>query len=301
MSGLTRRRFLAISAAAVANVASAKASQRQIWEGRALGAIARVELSGPQDMAGPALQAVRDTLTRMEELFSLYRPTSALSRLNREKTLRMPPEFQRLVGLIDQMHLVTGGLFDPAVQSAFERHAAGNAIDAPISGWQAREITSSDISLPGPDMQLTFNGIAQGFATDRIAEVLEIHGFTDILVNAGEFRAGSMPKRLMAASPGGQSIGEVTLERSAAATSSPDSLRFLDGQSHIIHPRRPGAEPVWSTVTVVAPEATTADAVSTALCLSPDEDLAKNLVGQHLINGAMFVGHDRKVRRIGKV
>lgn len=301
MSGLTRRRFLAVSAAAVASAASAKAAQRRIWQGRALGATARVEVSGPDDMAGPALQAVRDTLSRMEELFSLYRPASALSRLNREKTLLMPPEFQRLVGLIDRMHLITGGLFDPAVQSAFERHAAGNAVDALISGWQAREISSSEISLPDPDMQLTFNGIAQGFATDRVAEVLELHGFTDILVNAGEFRAGSIPKRLMAATPGGQSIGEVTLERSAVATSSPDSLRLLSGQSHIIDPRQSSAEPVWSTVTVVAPEAATADAISTALCLSPDEDLVKKLVGQRLINGAMLVGHDRKVRRIGKV
>ena len=133
----------------------------------------------------------------MERLFSLYDPGSDLARLNRLGRLTNPaPDFLELLRLSDIVHRASDGAFDPSVQPLWRALAQG-AEPASLSdartrvGWSRVAFDKLAVRFLRPGMALTFNGIAQGFATDRVASVLRAQGFTDTLVNLGEFRAGA--------------------------------------------------------------------------------------------------------------
>ena len=132
-------------------------------------------------------------------------------------------------------------------------------------------------------MALTLNGVGQGYVADRIAALLEAEGLDDILIDTGEFRAmggqpegGGWPMRL-------ESGSRLALRQRALATSSSLGTTFDQAgrDGHILDPvtGRPAAT-VWQSVSITAPSAAIADALSTASCLMPDERSIVGLVEQ---------------------
>lgn len=259
---MNRRRFLAVSAAAL--TASPTRAETARWRGVALGAEAEITLRGDPVGAERALAAARRTMAEAEALFSLYREDSALSRLNREGRLKPPPRFADLIALCDRLWRATDGRFDPTVQPLWGALATGGDAAAArrLIGWDRVEVADEVVLAQG--QALTLNGVAQGFATDMVAEALAAEGFGETLVNIGEFRAGEGDWRVGVADPNGGLLRIATLHRSAIATSSPMVMALGDG-SHIIGPN--GETPVWNTVSIEAKTAALADGLSTGLCL----------------------------------
>lgn len=260
---LNRRRFLTICASLAAFPAH---SGTHSWHGRALGAQVSLTIHGPRTLASAALSEARKTIREIEQLFSLYDPNSALSRLNATGQLSHPdPRFYALMQSADHAYNLTHGLFDPTVQPLW--HALANNTDTTLAkaaiGWDRVQFTPAKITLD-TGQSLTFNGIAQGFATDLIMSALSTRGFTDMLVNIGEYRATGGPWVLGISDPKYGHMGTRTLTSGAIATSSPSALSLGD-HTHILHPT---ARPKWSTVSVEAQTATLADSLSTALTLA---------------------------------
>jgi FAD:protein FMN transferase len=137
-----------------------------------------------------------------------------------------------------------------------------------LIGWDRVRLSTQEVRLD-PGQALTLNGIAQGWAADRIADLLRAAGFTDALVDMGEIAAlGPGPEAgwpVQIASPEGRTIGKTRLDNRALATSSPLGTLIGDGRPHILGPQ--GQSPTWQTVSVSAPSAAVADALSTAFCL----------------------------------
>ncbi len=264
---MNRRRFLLISAAMAATPAFAS---RESWSGRALGAEAQITLEAPREIAEPALAAARETLAEIEALFTLHAP-SALTRLNARGHLRMTPAFADLVQAADDAHRMTGGLFDPTVQPLWRALAEGRdpGPARALIGWERVTHDGRSITL-GEGQALTFNGIAQGYATEAVHRTLAAHGLTRALIHVGEYAAISGPYRLGLSDPASGLVATRTLIDGAIATSSPAATP-LNGAGHILHQT---ARPRWSTVSVEALDATLADALSTALCLA-EFDMAK--------------------------
>jgi len=275
MTLLSRRRFLAISAAALA--ARPTAAQATRWRGQALGAVAEITLRGPKKQAGQALRAAKATLRRMERLFSLYDPESDLVRLNETGKLEHPTaDFLTLLQTSGEIHRATDGRFDPTIQPLWQtmlRHRGAPdraALQRALSqvGWSGIAFDRSAVRFERPGMALTLNGIAQGFATDRVAETLAAHGFEETLVNIGEFRAGQGPWRVGVEDPEFGLVATRRLEHSAIATSSPSALPFgPSGLGHIVDPTGALEPSPWSTVSVEARTAALADGYSTAFSL----------------------------------
>ncbi|WP_424965478.1 FAD:protein FMN transferase [Dinoroseobacter sp. S375] len=271
---LSRRRFLTISAGALGLGAFGAAGARAgagftHWEGQALGAACKITLRAPPQRAQPALDAALADLRAVERLFNLYDPGSALSRLNAAGHLARPdPRFTELVDLADQMHDATEGRFDPSIQplwSALARGGDARAARARV-GWDRVRWQDGALRL-APGQALSFNGIAQGYATDLVSDTLSAHGFGDLLVNIGEFRGTGGPWRIGLQDPDQGLLGTRVLRSGAIATSSPRALHLARGATHILDPL--GATgPQWSTVSVEAGTAAVADALSTALCLA---------------------------------
>lgn len=262
---ISRRRFLAITAASMtAGPARARASTQ--WRGHALGAEAAITLQGPKGEADAALSAARATLDRVERLFSLYLEDSWLLRLNDTGAAVAEAETLALLRLCDRVHGQTRGLFDPTVQVLWQAAARGEDPRHYLDHVDWSKVTIGAKVQLGTSQALTLNGIAQGWATDRVTQVLVEHGFTDALINIGEFRAEAGDWRIGISDPNEGLVRTARLSGGAIATSSPSADR-IDGHPHIFGPA--GQRAQWSTVSVEARTAALADALSTALCLAP--------------------------------
>lgn len=290
MPGLTRRRFLSISAAgaAVTTAGVAPAEPLRHWQGSALGARATITLAHP-DGARIAARAFAE-IDRLEDIFSLYRAGSALSRLNREGRLDAPPfELLECLGLCGAVHRATGGRFDPTVQPLWDLHARAHAAGPPPGaediartltsvGWDGVTLAPESVSLR-PGMALTLNGIAQGYIADRVVALLRAEGLSEVLVDTGEHHGlgGDWPVTL--ASDAGAE-GQVRLRDRALASSAPRGTVFdrAGAAGHILDPRtgRPAA-PRWRLVSVTAPQAALADALSTAMVLMDSDSMRQAL------------------------
>jgi len=261
-------------------------AQATRWYGTAFGAHASFELRGDTALAQVALRAATDTLTRLETLFSLYIPESIVSKLNRTGKAKMPPEFAALMKLVDKAHKQTTGLFDPTIQPLWR--ALAITPDKTIAnklnwvGWEKWCRNGQNISFKQPKMAITLNGIAQGFATDRVREVLNAYGFKDTVVNIGEYYVGETPETIGVSDTAGNFLSTQVIQNGAIATSSPSALMLTKDGGHILHPKKGAVLSRWDTVSVQATTAGFADAYSTALTLAPDTELANRLVRQGL-------------------
>lgn len=290
---ITRRRLIAISAAMALLPAAARAASgtARLWTGQALGARASIRFDHPD---GAAIAArVMAEIDRLEDILSLYRPESALARLNREGHLAAPPfELLDCLSLAGAVHRASGGRFDPTVQPLWalwaeaaarrgrpDEKAVGEA--RAITGWDKVELDAAAITLR-PGMALTLNGIGQGYVADRVAALLEAEGLADILIDTGELRAlggkpdgGEWPVRL--------ETGErLALRQRALATSAPLGTTFDQaGQDgHILDPATGRPAPAqWRAVSISAPSAAIADALATAACLMPDRAAIRAMTG----------------------
>ncbi|THD82344.1 FAD:protein FMN transferase [Aliigemmobacter aestuarii] len=275
----TRRRFLAISAAAaMAPSAALPGDASRVWTGRGLGGALSVRLDGVTPGRMQRLAArIEATVDRVERQFSLYRD-SDLTRLNRDGRLSHPSDdVLSLFDLADRVHRATGGAFDPTVQPVWAALArSGDVAGARrLVGWDRVRFDPDEIRLE-PGMALTFNGIAQGWAADRVADALRAEGLENILIDMGEIlglgtASTGAPWRASILSPHGASVGQARLHDLALATSSPLGTTIAGGAGHILHPL--GLAAVWSTVSVSAPQAAVADALSTACCLLPEDGI----------------------------
>ncbi|MFZ5964996.1 FAD:protein FMN transferase [Thalassococcus sp. BH17M4-6] len=269
---MKRRRFLTI--AACFGAAPALAGAGPHWSGRAFGADVSLRIDGADARAERLLDEVPGLLARIERTFSLYDPASELSQLNRTGTLPRPsPWMRQVLRAADRAHHLTDGIFDPTVQPLWAALAGGGDVAHAKArmGWQRVSVDAGVTLAPG--QALTLNGIAQGFATDLVLAHLRGRGATQVLADIGETGALGGPFRLGLSDPEAGLVGWRTLRDGAIATSSPGALRLGANATHILNPR--GQAPVWSTVSIAAPTATLADALSTAAVFMSRKELGR--------------------------
>lgn len=311
MSGLGRRRLLAVMAASAAGLAlpAGAAATTVRWTGVALGAAAELVIRHPDRRHAAALvDAAVAEIRRLERVFSLFDQKSALVRLNHAGRLEAPPfELVDLLAQARSIHAATGGGFDPTIQPLWRLHAAaaaaGHEVEAgalaaahTLIGLDQVSADGDAVSFARPGMALTLNGIAQGYITDRIADLLRAGGLDHVLVDLGEIRAAgeSTPGRpwRIGLGEGGDAAPETVLSLAdgAIATSRPlgTTLDAAGTVGHIIDPRtgRP-ATGHWRRVTVRHRRATIADGLSTAGVLLPRTEIEAAL--GHFSGAALIV------------
>ncbi len=267
---LSRRRFLTLSAAFACSPSLAHAHN---WQGTAFGADVTLTIRGPRAQSAAALSETRGLLREIEALFSLYDPQSSLVALNQNGQLQDPDaRFLALMDAADTAHTRTKGLFDPTVQPLWAALAQGRDTTQARAalGWDRVQYDARHITLDD-GQALTFNGIAQGYATDVVTQALSARGLDDVLVNIGEYRSLGGPWKLGISDPVHGQLGTRTLHAGAIATSSPAATP-LGRSGHILHR---DADPKWSTVTVEATSATIADSLSTAMVLADRNQIAE--------------------------
>lgn len=153
---------------------------------------------------------------------------------------------------------------------------------------------AKQVELKRPGMRLDLGGIAAGFALDEALAVLRRQGVSRALLDAsGDILVGDPPPgaagwRIGVApldAPDGQPSCYLTLVN-AAVTTSGDAWQYVEiggvRYSHIVDPRTGLGLTERSSVTVVAPDCTTADSLATAICVlgpEPGAALAEDTPG----------------------
>jgi thiamine biosynthesis lipoprotein len=307
--GITRRRMIQISAAAAGlslvpmDRRLNAAAELVTWRGTALGAVATLQIHHPdRSIAQRLIECAIAEATRLEGLFSLYRPDSALVLLNRHGFLEAPaPDLVDLLAECRRYWELTRGAFDVTVQPLWSLYAGHfSQADAEPTGPPAEAVADAvarvgfgnvlfnrdRITFAKKGMQLTLNGIAQGYMTDRVVDLLRAHGIGHTLVDMGETRCldahpSGRPWQVAIADPDrpGAVRDTLAITNRAVATSGAYGFQFdAAGRfNHLFDPHTGASAHAYGSVTVVADTATRADALSTALSLLPITEIDRVL------------------------
>jgi len=255
-----------------------------------MGTFFEVQLVTADERAGrAAIEAAFDEIDRVEALLSEWQPTSEISELNRragQGPVPVGPELYAVLerslevaeatsGAFDVRFATCGGLWsfrEPRIPSEDEIAACVAKLD---DGAVVLDPDRRTAAITHPDVRIGIAGIGKGYGVDRAADVLERRGFDRFLVDGGgDVRVCGTnvgrPWNVGIADPRrrGDLLGIVHAVGGAIVTSGDyESFFERDGvrYHHILDPRtgRPARASV--AVTVIAPDATFADALATGL------------------------------------
>lgn len=258
-------------------------------------------------------------LSDLDQKLSTYKENSEISRFNRSPDTgwqEVSEEFAELVTQALRISELSNGAFDITVSPlvdlwGFSRDSKDN-IAFPdtdeltrvkaTTGYrhlQAR-IHPPALKKAMPEVHIDLSAIAKGYAADRLATLLEMHGIINYLAEVGgELKASGISKELRPwligvekPVPGWREIMRAVEVRGNGVATSGDYRNFIeiDGTrySHTIDPRNGMPTPYkGASVTVIADSSVSADAWATALFILP-KDEALGLAEQHRL-GVYYV------------
>ena len=270
-------------------------------EAAVMGTAVRVELwHADATAAEAAIEAVLAEMRRVDALMSSFRPGSELSRVNREAGARPVPVSPELFALIRRAQAISrlsGGAFDITYASvghlynfrqgiAPDDRALKQALPAVDYRSLVLDPETRSVRFARPGMRINLGGIAKGHAVDRAIALLRARGVREALVSAGgdtrilgdhhgrPWLTGIRDPRR----PPGTSAVVLPLADTAISTSG-DYERYFERDGvryhHIISPRTGRPARTVRSVTILGPDATTTDALSTTVfVLGPRDGLA---------------------------
>lgn len=284
----SRRQFLKISAVTGGLLAGggllrmAKQTIQTVKETRLLmGTLIHLALVTDDERQGErVVGATFAEIERLVQILDHRNPQATLAQLNETGALADAPD--ELLTVLDQAlayGALSGGAFDVSVQPLVQAYRQGSDVEAArnLVDYRQIQISGNDIRLRQEGMQLTLDGIAKGYIVDSAVAFLQAQNFTNVLVEAGgdlassgqrsdgeNWRVGIQHPR---ATGGTRTLSTLQIGWQAVATSGDYMNSFSRdfSQHHIIDPRT-GISPLQlSSVTVIAPSAMDADALSTAV------------------------------------
>jgi thiamine biosynthesis lipoprotein len=267
--------------------ACATQAQGLVWRSRslvALGTTLRLLVAHDEpSRAEGALDAAVAVIRDIEGSMSLYRPDSELQRLNQRGHLARPSH--HLLSVLRAAQAVaqrSQGAFDASVQPLWQLYeqtrqdgrlptAAEVAQARTRVGWGSVMLSPQAVRLLRPGMALTLNGIAQGYAADAARAALQAQGVAHALLDTGEYsNLGHNPQghawTLGIEDPHDTTrlVAALRSDGRCLATSAEHRSSFsADHRHHHIFDPHTGDSPAQlSSVTVAAPSAMLADALT---------------------------------------
>jgi thiamine biosynthesis lipoprotein len=243
--------------------------------------------------ARSAAQAAFRRVAELDTIMSDYDVTSELMRL-REKPVGQPIPISRdlfdVLQRAQKFSELTDGALDVTVGPyvhLWRMARKKKVLPTPEEIAQARAAVgyrkiklderNRTITFLAPSMRLDLGGIGKGYAADEAMRILNSNGITRALVAAsGDIRIGDPPSGKEGWRVGISPIGSRTnatiktlLLHNAAISTSGDTEQFVEingiRYSHIVDPKTGLGLTERIQVSVIAPDATTTDALDTAV------------------------------------
>lgn len=268
------------------------------WRGETMGTTYQVQIAD-EGLRAEKVDAMRmkveEELKAVNAAMSTYMPDSEISRFNRSDAQEVFPvsnRFLEVLGAAFFLHADTGGVFEPTlgplidvwgfgVEGPREEAPSSADIDAARArvGMDHLSLEEGNLRKTAEGVELNLSAIAKGYAVDRVLALLRGEGYENVYVEIGGevacrgVNARGIPWVLGIQAPTAGSdeaaFRRLSLENRALATSG-DYRNFVKNEKgtrhHILDPRtgRPTSHSLAS-VSVMASDCMTADAVATAL------------------------------------
>ena len=259
-----------------------------------MGTFASLTVSAPTAASLPANATLaRDTFEALNQSLSTYIASSDVSRLNAvagQQSIPVSPDTTAMLTLATRFSTTSGGAFDVTVLPLMRLWGFRNgqpptalpdpaavAATLPLVNYQRVEQGGGSARLTHAGMQIDLGGIAKGYAVDRAFDSLQRAGQRDLLINLGGNMRGSgrpdpsRPWHVGVRNPFNRAelLGTIALPDGYAVATSGNYEKFveIDGTryAHIMDPRTGRPVQGIAAVTILAPTAVAADALSTAL------------------------------------
>lgn len=264
-----------------------------------MGTVVRAQVWG-ENMAEAraALAAVMEEMRRIDRLMSPFKEDSELSRLNREAhahPVKISPELFKLIQRALEFSVLSDGAFDITFASVgylydYRQgiHPSDAQIAAALPGINYRHLIldaqKQTIRYARAGTRIDLGGIAKGYAVDQCIALLQARGFREALVSAGgDSRVigdhHGRPWMIGIRDPRQEGAAVVAIPlRDTAVSTSGDYERFFERDGirhhHILDPKTGKSARATRSVTVIGPDATTTDGLSTTLfVLGPQKAL----------------------------
>jgi thiamine biosynthesis lipoprotein len=259
-----------------------------------MGMQARIVLyADNSQLAREAADAAFAEMNRLDGVLSDWRTDSDVARVNAAAGGEPVPVDAACIEVLErsaEISQLSDGAFDVTIGpvTALWREAqhsqqppTAQVIDRAhaLVNWRNIEVnaTAQTVRLIKAGMRLDFGGIGKGYAADRGLEVLRQLNCRAAMVSiAGDIRLGDAPPEsrgwLIAVHDGLTHEGSPPLLLANCGISTSGDLEqslTIDGirHSHIIHPRQGLGLTDLIAATVIASDATTSDALATAVCV----------------------------------
>ena len=278
----------------VADADSRAPDQLMVRSAKAMGTRVTVSLwTDDQTAAAKAAAAVFEEFERVDRLMTSWLDTSDVSRINAAAGKRAVEVDDEVLGVIvraQEMAATSGGAFDITVGAfrglwKFDQDRDGSipaSADVkarlPLVGYRSLKVDrrKKQVELTRAGMRITLGGIAKGYAVDRSVALLHKLGFVDFILQAGgdlyvSGQRGDRKWRVGIRDPRGAADATFAIAaiQDQTFSTSGDYERSVvkDGvrYHHILDPRTGNPATRCRSVTVLAKDALTADAWSTAL------------------------------------
>jgi len=297
---MTRRHFLALSgwlalgATTLGSPLAAAAARfnkelYQVTGGRiCMGTFVNMVIFDPsKERAQEAMGKAFEEMSRVIGILNCHDNSTPIGFLNRAGSLNdLPPELYEVVNSSLRFHTATAGAFDVTIKPVLDlyRESFEKTQKAPDKalvqealghvGSKNLHLAKNGISFQQDRMGITLDGIAKGYIVDRTMDVLRSSGIEHAMINAGGdicvlgSRGDGTPWTIGVQDPMNKDKCLETIEMTNGAVATSGNYEvYFDREKlyhHIISPKRglPVSGPI--SVSVVAPDTMTADALSTS-------------------------------------
>lgn len=269
-------------------------AKRWTWEGVEMAAPLRIVCyHSDERQAARAMQKAVERIRELNNVFSDYDASSEVRRLcdtaGSGRPIPVSEDLWRLLELSLRISQETDGAFDVTVGPLSRLWRRARMSKEMPPAWRFDEARKAvgyqlvkmnpekrTVELLRPGMRLDFGAVAKGYAIDAALAVLRDHGVASALVDlGGDIGLGDPPpdrgpwKVAIAPLKDDQSPSFFVHGSRCGIATSGDRYRFvvIDGRrySHIVDPRTGIGLTEQCEVTVIAPNATLADILATAV------------------------------------
>jgi len=232
-------------------------------------------------------------VSELDGVLSIFNKSSIVSRINnddKKRSIRVSPELFQLIKRAKEYFVLTQGAFDITVEPLVELWGFGPGKRMPPDiqkikdvlqyvGLDKIELDEKDRTLlfGDPRIRIDFGGIAKGYAVDEVVKIFKRHNITKAIINMGGdlYCMGTKPDNkdwsigIKDPENKNEILVRLKIQDKAIATSGNYENFYIDNNrryTHIIDPRTGyTVSNKLASVTIIADDCTTADALATAV------------------------------------
>ena len=258
-----------------------------------------------------AINKAFDKMAEADRKFNCTNPESPIYRFNVDRTPITDPDAVALVKEALEISRETGGAFDPTVQPLvdlwgfFTTSVSSQTVPSPEkirvalarTGWRRLSVANGVVTGADNEVRIDLGGIAKGYAIGEAEKALKAEGVTSALILAGGqvqvfgSVAPGVPWKVGVRNPRREGyIAGLAFDSDTGISTSGDYERYFEVNGvryhHILDPKTGYPARGLMSLSVIAPDPTIADGLSTALFVMGEKkalEYVKKLPGYEVI------------------